>query len=277
MDPGLHRFLGKVKFKNPKLKGEFVGVYDRTTTGRPDVSDLVLRVVFTKNQKAKGLKPGGTATVLIALENLGPQPFQVGIQDLRLVFEFAPGSGGAPFPVEILKILTIDGIRGFDIELAPNTLAPLRLPMSIKDALILGVKFAVPVAAAGNVLTVRADLPPVDPGEPDPIVLTDEDSVQVNGVTITFKLKNTHDQNPIHITRDDGRPAAQQFTEDNRVAPGGSLSLKLTDLRLGEELVFIAGRGGTIFGRCSGRVLGPGKATITWNPMLPTFLRLSCG
>lgn len=280
MDPGLHRFVGKVKFKNLKSKGEFVGVYDRYSAniiGRPDSSDLALRVAFSEKQKAKGLKPGGTATVLVALQNFGPQPFHVGIQDLSLVFEFAPGSSGDPFPVEILKILTIDGIRGFDLELAPDTFAPLRLPMSIKDALILGVKFAVPVEAAGHVLTVRADLPPVDPGEPNPIVHTDEDSIQVNGVTISFKLQNTQDQNPIHIALDDGRTAAEQFTEDNRVAPGGSRKLKVTDLRVGEELVFIAGRSGTIFSRCSGRVRGPGKATITWNPTLPTFLRLSCG
>jgi hypothetical protein len=178
MDPGLHRFIGTVKFKAPKLKGSFVAVYDRFFAGNANVSDLSLRVVFTEKQKEKGLKPGGKATVLVALENRGPQAFHVGIQELRLTFAFAPGNGGMPFPVEILKVLTIDGIRGFDLDFTPGTMAPLRLPFAIKDELILGVQFTVPNEAAGHDLTVTADLPPVDPGEPNPIVLTGQDTAR---------------------------------------------------------------------------------------------------
>jgi hypothetical protein len=277
MDPGLHLFAGSVKFKDPKLKGSFVGLYDRSLPGTLDVSDVALRVAFTEKQKEKGLKPGGKATVLVALANLGPQAFPTGIQDLRLTFAFDPGNGGNPFPVEIVKILTIDGIRGFDLELDPASMAPLRVPFAIKDELILGVQFAVPAEAAGHQLTVSADLPPVDPGEPNPLVLTDQDTAPVAGITVALKLQNTQDQNPIHIVLDDGRPASQQFTEDNRIKPGGSRTIKVTGLRVGVVLDFIAGRGGTILGSCSGTVLGPGKATVTWNPTLPPMLRLSCG
>ncbi|MCC6765556.1 MAG: hypothetical protein IT293_12925 [Deltaproteobacteria bacterium] len=276
MDPGLHRFTGAVKFKNEGLKGTFVGIYDRTLPGTPDVSDVALRVAFTEKQKAKGLKPGGKATVLVALSNLGPQAFPVGIQDLRLVFEFAPGLFGLPFPVEILKVVPIDGVRDFAIELPPAPMAPLQVPFAIKDVLLLGVQFRVPAEAAGHRLTAIADLPSVDPGDPGPLALTDQDSAPIVGLGVAVKLKNTNDANPIHIVRDDGRPASQQFAEENRIAPGGSRTIKVTDLRAGTVLTFIAGRGGAALASCTGTVVQSGKATVTWDPTMPSFLRLVC-
>ncbi|MCC6846902.1 MAG: hypothetical protein IT294_00265 [Deltaproteobacteria bacterium] len=277
MDPGLHLFTGTVKFGGPKRKGQFIGVYDRTLPGTPDNHDLSLRVAFTQKQKEKGLKYGGKATVLVALENTGTQAFPQGVQELRLAFTFAPGNGGMPFPVQILKILTIDGLRDFDFDLDPGEMAPLRTSLAVKDVLLLGVQFLVPSEAAGHDLTVIADLPPVDPGEPNPIVQTDQDTAPIVGLRLAVKLRNINDQNPIHIVLDDGRPASEQFTEENRITPGGSRTIKFGDLRVGDVLEFIAGRQGTILDTCSGTVLQSGKATVTWDAAQPPFLRLTCG
>lgn len=266
MDPGLHRFTGEVKFKSPRLKGEFVGVYERTFPGPPDVSDVSMRVGFTEKQKQKGLAPGGKATVLVSLVNFGPQAFPLGVQNLRLAFAFDPGDAGSPFPVEILKVLTIDAVRGWDIDLVPATMAPLVVPFAIKDELVLGVQFSVPAEAAGHELTVTADLPQVDPGDPGPLSVTAADSVPIAGLDVGVRMRNTHDENPIHIVLDDGRPASEQLLESDHIKPGRSRKLKVGGVRGGDVLTFLAGRGGTVLGTCAATVLGPGTVTVTWDP-----------
>ena len=272
MDSTLDHFIGTFKFASfdrPKRTITISAAYNRfdyTAGEGPDVSNLELRLAFSERNEAQGLKTGKTADLIVFVVNHGPQAFPIDIQDLRLTFQ--------PEPVTVTKIVPVEGPREIYPKLAAPIVSPVRVPLVVKDLLILLVRFEVHESLAGQTLVVDADFPVVHPGEPLAVFRTAHREIMVRGVPVKFTLRNLDDANPIHIfLSDDPDP----FSEATRVPANGSLKLQPPSLRIGQGLTFKAGRNGSVLAQCNGTVLGPGKANIVYDPSMPAFLALCCG